>query len=141
MMDKPEEALLAHKIVYEKSTSNHDKAASLTMTADVLATMGNIQESIKYYENALGLAYYSYDIYLPLTVCYKSSGQFSKKDWLDYVERMETAVQRFKSPNFITDDVKNDLKNSYLYSEVEKSVNVLKSDIYWALFAAAEKGK
>lgn len=143
MMSRPRDAIVSHKIVYSKSYTNYDKSASLSMEADALVTLGNTKKAIEKYKKALGLTNYQLTIYLPLSECYKEI-EISKKKWLDFLILMEDSVDYSVNLNRYSDDYKEilkDQKNSLLYYDdinVEKDP---KSDVYWAMYTAAERSK
>lgn len=140
MMGRPEESVLASEIVFNKSTSNFDKSVALSMRAGAHVLIGNVDIAIELYNRALDTAYYQLDVYLPLIECHKEKGLLSKNDWTAMLNAMEQAVEKFNAGGFITDAVHEDLKSSYLHPLGSKLDEAITSDIYWAMYTAAEKG-
>lgn len=141
-MSRPKESIECYEIMHERSISNHDKSISIALKADALVMIGSIDKAILLYKDSLLLTYYQLNIYLPLTECYKEKGNLSSEEWKEFLQQMESAIQIFSDgKNFVSKDVKEDLKKSYLYSEEDTRIDVMRSDIFWAMYMAAEKCK
>ena len=141
-MSRLDESIICYDTIYRQASSNHDKSVSITLKADALVMAGSIDEAIDLYNEALQLTYYQHSIYLPLAQCYLEKGNLSKDMWQEFLDKMESAVELFNGDkNFITKDVKKDLKSSYLFSEVDTRLDVTRSEIYWAMYTAADKCK
>ena len=141
-MSRLEESIACYDTIYGQATSNHDKSVSMTLKADALVMTGAIDEAIDLYNDALQLTYYQHSIYLPLTQCYLEKGNLSKDMWQEFLVKMESAAESFNGGrNFITKEVKKDLKSSYLFSEVDTRLDVMRSEIFWAMHSAADKCK
>ena len=140
-MGLPEESILASEIVFKRSVSNYDRAATYSMRADAYSLMGEVDTALQFYNKALELAYYQINLYLPLTECYKEVGTFSKEDWQVMLTKIETDVKKAKSSGYVTEAVKQDLENSYLLPPGTIIGQTVSNDVNWAMHNAAEKGK
>lgn len=139
-MGRQQEAILASEIVYNRSLTAFDKSASLSMKGDAYVSLGDIDKALECYTNALELTKYKVNAYLPITECHKEKGTFSKSDWSNLLLKMESSVDDFKKKKYITKAVLADLQSSYLCPEKDKKGPTLSSDIYWAMYTAADKG-
>jgi tetratricopeptide (TPR) repeat protein len=141
MMSRPREAIISHKIVYSNSFTNYDKSSALSMEADALVLLGENKKAIKKYKKALKLTKYQFSIYLPLSESYKEM-EISRKKWLNFLYQMEEAVDYWEDIDRLSDeyvDLITDQKNSLLFYDVINGGNEIKSDVYWAMYTAAEK--
>jgi tetratricopeptide (TPR) repeat protein len=141
MMSRPKEAVICHKIVYLKSHTNYDKSSALSLEGDALVLLGKNKKAIKKYKKALNLTKYQFSIYLPLSESYKEM-EMSKKKWLFFLHEIEGAVDYWKNFDRTCDDYReilDDQKNSLLFDDVIDGIEYMKSDVYWAMYTAAEK--
>ena len=140
MISRPDEAIVGYDIMYEKSQSDYDRSVSLSLKADSLTMIGKTQEALEHYQKVLNISYYHYNAYLPLVNCYKELNILSTEEWIQLLKKMEKAIELFHSKKFVTEEIEDDLAKSFLYSEGDTGLNILRSDIYWAMFSAADKG-
>jgi tetratricopeptide (TPR) repeat protein len=140
MMSRPKEAVICHKIVYLNSFTNHEKSSALSMEADALVLLGENKKAVKKYKKALKLTKYQFSIYLPLSESYKEM-KISKRRWLIFLHKMEEAVDYWENIDRLSDeyiDLITDQKKSLLFYVISGGED-MKSDIYWAMYTAAEK--
>jgi hypothetical protein len=68
--------------------------------------------------------------------------EMSKKKWLFFLHEIEGAVDHWKNFDRTCDEYReiiDDQKNSILFDDVIDGREVMKSDVYWAMYTAAEK--
>jgi len=136
MMNRGKESLEALEEALEYVQCAHDRAGVLHSIADSQVFLARVDDGVETYKQVLEVAPYHLESYLPLTSCYKELNALSKQEWLEFLNEMEYAVERFKNGDFDVPATRADVKRSALTTGPTTALGgpVRSSAVYWAMY-------